>query len=100
MRAERLGFLGILYKAHKAEIGFQIQASWRRIALLIVSSDADSGESKRLIEKAQREGKSVLFEELDSEELGNALGKPKVSLIALLDPKAAKAYQNKKGASV
>jgi ribosomal protein L7Ae-like RNA K-turn-binding protein len=85
MNDKTLGFLGILYRAHKALIGEEALHSHKG-ALAYIASDA-SENSKRLAIKASRGLTTIdIYSKV---ELGKALGKDEVSLVLVTDKKAA-----------
>lgn len=91
---DRLGFLGLLYVAHKALIGEELIASLNKVALLLVASDAKSNQALSTKRRAQN-AHIPLVEEFTEAELGEALGHPGITFIGIIDEKAAGAYVKK-----
>lgn len=90
----RLGLLGLLYVAHKALIGEELVASLSRCKLLIVASDAKSGQAAALRDKAKSRH-LPLIDKYQAEELGRALGKDAVTAVGITDEKAAISFLGK-----
>ncbi len=84
-----LGFLGILYRGGRLLIGSRIEPSLSKGKLLLVASDAVSGESARLKKKAAGRGIEIIELENSKAELGSALARDEVSLALVLDTGAA-----------
>mgnify|MGYP003595891119 CR=1 FL=1 len=91
---DRLGFLGLLYVAHKALIGEELYSSLSKVHLLIVAEDAHSNQALSTKRRAQS-AHVPLLEEFTEAELGAALGHDSVTFIGIIDEKAAGAYLKK-----
>lgn len=84
-----LGFIGLLFKAHRAEIGEMALSKIKDANYAFVASDASENTLKKV---------NLLLEryliphsnKYTKEELGHALGYGEVSLVVVLDKKAAK----------
>ncbi len=84
-----LGFLGLLYRGNRLVVGSKIEPAIKRGCLLLKASDAESGETMRLLKKAKTQSLPVLELPYGKEEAGHALGLEACSLILILDKKAA-----------
>jgi ribosomal protein L7Ae-like RNA K-turn-binding protein len=91
---DRLGFLGLLFVAHKALIGEELLSSLTKVHLLIVAKDATSNQALSTKRRAQN-AHIPLYEEFTESELGAALGRDTVTFIGIIDEKAAGAYLKK-----
>jgi ribosomal protein L7Ae-like RNA K-turn-binding protein len=91
---DRLGFLGLLYVAHKALIGEELFSSLHKVHLLLVATDATSNQALSTKRRAQN-AHIPLIEEFTEAELGQALGHDSVTFIGIIDEKAAGAYLKK-----
>jgi ribosomal protein L7Ae-like RNA K-turn-binding protein len=91
---DRLGFLGLLYVAHKALIGEELYSSLHKVALLLVAKDATSNQALSTKRRAQS-AHVPMIEEFSEEELGAALGHDSVTFVGIIDEKAAGAYLKK-----
>ena len=89
MKEETLSFLGLLRKGGNLIIGKAVEGALKKSALIIVAADAGEAVKKSIVDKASYYQKKVLLIG-KKEELGNALGYPEISLLAILHPKAAK----------
>lgn len=91
---EKLGFLGLLYVAHKALIGEELLENFSKVKLLLMASDATSHQAQGLERKASLAHLPFL-KEYTEEELGRALGHETITFIGIIDAKAAGAYLKK-----
>ncbi len=91
---DRLGFLGLLYVAHKALIGEELYSSLSKVRLLLVATDATSNQALSIKRRASLVH-VPLIEEFTEKELGNALGHDSVTFVGIIDEKAAGAYLKK-----
>jgi ribosomal protein L7Ae-like RNA K-turn-binding protein len=91
---DRLGFLGLLYVAHKAVIGEELYSSLAKVRLLLVAKDATSNQALSTKRRATL-AHVPLLEEFTEQELGNALGHDSVTFVGIIDEKAAGAYLKK-----
>ncbi len=85
MNDSTLGFIGILFKGHKALIGNEAK-NCSKGKLAFLASDASLNTKKEVSHLL--EGIPVI-ERYSKAELGEALGYPEVSLILVTDKKAA-----------
>ena len=91
---ERLGFLGLLYVAHKVVIGEELIENFSKVSLLIMAKDATSNQSASLKRKAER-NHLPLIEDFSKAEMGQALGHEEITFLGIIDKKAAGAYLKK-----
>ncbi len=90
---EVLGLLGLLNKGGKLVFGQSIFFS-RKIKLLLLAKDASKNSKEKAINFAK--SNSIDLIELSSKEiLGQAIGYEEISLVGIIDSKAAKAMKNK-----
>ncbi|MCR4562569.1 MAG: hypothetical protein K5694_05150 [Bacilli bacterium] len=92
---KRLGFLGLLYKSHKALIGEEIRFNLPKIRLLILPKGETSRNIDNLLSKAKSSNIEIIQETYSKIDLGRSLGHEEVALVAITDKKAALAYLNK-----
>ncbi len=86
-----LGFLGILYRGHKALIGMEARESNKgRMAFLAYDASDNSKKDVNSLIKGL-----PVNENYSKKELGEALGYPEVSLILIIDKKAAASLEKK-----
>lgn len=90
----KLGFLGILFRANKAKIGPDLDANALKAQLVVVASDVTSNTAKSFISRLEA-NKIPYVTEYSKSELGNAVGREIVNYIGIFDQKAAKAYLRK-----
>lgn len=90
-----LGFLGILYRAKKLEIGSSLWHQMPKVRLFLKASDADSGEAIRYEKKIKNAHLPYLELPFSKEELGGALGKSEVTFVGITDKKSALALISK-----
>jgi len=96
MKLDRaLGLLGMLYVSHKALIGEELTHSLSKVYLLIASTNTSSSQYHSLLKKAKTLALKVDLT-YQSEELGAALGREKVTFVGITDQKAALAYLKKR----
>lgn len=95
-REEILGFIGLLYSAHKVAIGDNVMTllAKNKISLIILSDESSDNTKKRISDKARYYGVE-LISEFTKNELANALGKGNISFLGIADKKAAEALKNK-----
>lgn len=89
-----LGLMGLLYKAHKAYIGAELLAHLDKCYFVFVAKDLSSGTSLRY-KKKMLASETPMDESFSMKELGDALGKPPVSFVGIVDKKAANAIISK-----
>ncbi|HAS56250.1 MAG TPA: 50S ribosomal protein L7ae [Firmicutes bacterium] len=90
---EVLGLLGLLNKGGKLIFGQSIFFS-RKIKLLLLAKDASKNSKEKAINFAKNS--SIDLIELSSKEiLGQAIGYEEISLVGIIDSRAAKAMKNK-----
>lgn len=91
MNSALLGFLGILNRAGKISFGEVIysQLNKKKIYLIVYANNVKEGTLKKCLSKAK--SSDVLCQEVSvsKEILGQALGYDEISLVAVLDKKAA-----------
>ena len=87
-----LGFIGLLYKAHKLEIGASLWQKKGQVKLFAKASDATSGEALHHQKKILSAHLPYLELPLSKGEIGAALGKEEVSFLGITDKKAALAF--------
>lgn len=92
MSSSKLNLLGLYYKGKVILIGDEID-NYGPYGLIIKAIDAGKETSKKAELLASRG--NTLVEEFTRLELGMALGKNSVSLIAIKNKKAARAYLDK-----
>lgn len=89
-----LGLVGLLYKAHKAYIGAELLAHLDKCHFILLAHDLHSHTSLR--EKKKMLALEIQIDESYSmKELGEAVGKPPVSYIGIVDKKAANSLEEK-----
>lgn len=86
--SKNLGFLGILFKAHKAEIGEVALAMIPKSNFAFLAYDASENSLKKA-KSALMRNDIKWSEKYSKSELGHALGYDSVSLVVVLDKKAA-----------
>ncbi len=87
-----LGFLGILFKGHKALIGMEAKESDKgRMAFLAYDASENSKKDVNHLIKD-----IPVNERYNKKELGEALGYPEVSFILVIDKKAALSLEKKR----
>ena len=90
---EVLGLLGLLNKGGKLIFGQSIFFS-RKIKLLLLAKAASKNSKEKAINFAKNS--SIDLIELSSKEiLGQAIGYEEISLVGIIDSRAAKAMKNK-----
>jgi|LAHS01.1.fsa_nt_gb ribosomal protein L7Ae-like RNA K-turn-binding protein len=95
----KLGFLGLLYVAHKVAIGEDLAEHFSKVKLLLMASDATSNQALSL-EKKATSAHVPLIKEFTKKELGQALGHDEVTFLGIIDEKAAGAYLKKSAEGV
>ena len=90
----KLGFLGILFRANSAKIGPDLEVNALKAKLVIVAKDITSNTGKAFLSRL-KENNIPYIEEFSKSELGNAVGRDVVNYIGIFDSKAAKAYLRK-----
>lgn len=90
-----LGFIGILFRANKLQIGSYLWHSMSEVKLFVKAKDADSGEAMRYEKKIRSAHLPLLVVDLSKEELGEAVGRDAVTFIGITDKKAALAFVSK-----
>ncbi|MCH3910130.1 MAG: hypothetical protein LKJ81_01305 [Bacilli bacterium] len=93
-KQDTLGFLGLLYVAHKAYIGEEMIDKFSKMKIIIMAKDATSSQATSTLKKAERMHLPVV-KAYDEETLGRALGHEKVTFIGIIDSKAAAAFTKK-----
>lgn len=95
----KLGFLGLLYVAHKVVIGEDLAEHFSRVKLLLMASDATSNQALGFEKKALA-AHVPLIKEFTKKEMGQALGHDEVTFLGITDEKAAGAYLKKSAEGV
>jgi len=89
MKEETLRFLGLLRKGGNLIIGKAVESAIPKASLIIIADDAGEAVAKSLEDKARHFHKRVCVRGKKTQ-LGEALGYPEISALAILHPKAAK----------
>ena len=89
MKEETLRFLGLLRKGGNLIIGKAVESAVPKCSLIVIASDAGEAVAKAISDKAAHYHKRVYVASTKTQ-LGEALGYPELSAIAILHPKAAK----------
>lgn len=92
---EILGSLGLLFRGGRLLIGRPLQEKWDTLPLIAVANDISSGESARFLKKIERAHRPLLRLPVSQEELGEALGRERVTFVGIPDKKAALALISK-----
>ncbi len=90
-----LGFIGLLYKAQKLEIGASLWQKKGQVKLFSRAFDANSNEALHHQKQILSAHLPYLILPLSKGEIGAALGKEEVSFLGVTDKKAALAFMSK-----
>ena len=87
-------FLGILNRAGKLSIGADIIKKRRKIALLLLASDASDNTKSEMVVLSRSVSKQLLYVESKTM-LGQPIGYESIAAIGILDQKCARAFLEK-----
>ena len=90
-----LGFIGLLFRANKIQIGANLWHHMDQVSLFLKANDASSGEALRYEKKIKSRHLPLLEVDLTMAELGSALGRNEVTYVGVMDKKAAMAVLSK-----
>ena len=90
-----LGFIGLLFRADKIQIGANLWHHIDEMKLFIKAKDATSGEALRFEKKIKSRHLRLLEVDLTMAELGLAVGRDEVTYLGVTDKKAAMALLSK-----
>ena len=87
-------FLGILNRAGKLSIGADIIKKRRKLALLLLASDASDNTKSEMTALAKAMSKQLVYVESKTM-LGQPIGYESIAAIGILDQKCARAFLEK-----
>lgn len=90
-----LGFIGLLFRANKIQIGANLWHHIDEVSLFLKAKDANSGEALRYEKKIKSRHLPLVEVNLTMAELGSALGRAEVTYIGVMGKKAAMAVLSK-----
>lgn len=94
MNSSAKGMLGILNRAGLVAFGYDCLAKMKKASLVLLASDASDNTVSKIASAAKSAGVRVIQIESKAE-LGQPLGYPELSAVAILSQKGAKSFREK-----